>query len=176
MTQEELNKILENHRKWLNNEDGGVYADLSHTCLKEADLSGANLREVNLIGANLIEANLVGAYLYNANLKDANLKNANLSDTNLMSTNLVGTYLYGANLSGAYLTGAVGNNREVKLLQLGKYYTTILVGIKIHIGCECHTIEQWENFTDKEISEMDDGALDWWKKWKEVILKVAKGE
>ena len=38
MTQEELNMILDKHRKWLNNEEGGERADLCG-----ADLSGANL-------------------------------------------------------------------------------------------------------------------------------------
>ena len=121
-----------------------------------ANLQGAILRDANLVGANLY-----GANLYGANLRYANLKYANLRD---------------ANLSGADLSGAIGNNKEVKSLQLGKYNTTILVGIKIQIGCQNHTIPEWENFTDVEISKMDDGALEWWKEWKEVILKVAKGE
>ena len=87
-----------------------------------------------------------------------------------------GANLIYANMRGANLRGADGNNEQVKSLQLGKYITTILVNVRITIGCQNHTILEWENFTDKEISEMDDGALDWWKKWKEVILEVAKGE
>ena len=149
MTQEQLNEILESHKKFLNNEDGGIIADL-----RGADLRGANLSDTNLRGADLRGANLEGANLRGADLRDAKLRGADLSD--------------------ADLRGATGNNKEVKLLQLGKYYTTILVGEKIYIGCQCHTVEQWENFTDEEISDMDDGALDWWKEWKEVILKVAK--
>ena len=116
MSTEQLKEILEKHKKWLNNEDDGIRADL-----RDADLSGANL-------------------------------------------------------SGANLRGAIGNNKEVKSLQLGKYDITILVDVRIHIGCQNHTILGWENFTDEEISEMDSGALEWWKQWKEVILKVAKGE
>lgn len=48
MIQEELNKILQLHRMWLNNEVGGQRADLSG-----ADLSGAHLSCANLSGANL---------------------------------------------------------------------------------------------------------------------------
>ena len=58
MNQEELQKILEAHKKWINNEDGGVRADLS-----EADLRGANLRGTSLSGANLRRADLRGADL-----------------------------------------------------------------------------------------------------------------
>ena len=68
MKQEELNSILELHRKWLYDEEGG----------KRANLCGANLYGANLCGANLYGANLRGANLYGANLRDANLYGANL--------------------------------------------------------------------------------------------------
>lgn len=58
MTQEELQTILEKHKKWLNDVSGG----------ERANLEGANLE-----GANLEDANLKGANLKNANLKGANL-------------------------------------------------------------------------------------------------------
>ena len=40
MDNEKLKEILERHRKWLNDEDGGERADLY-----EANLYGANLNE-----------------------------------------------------------------------------------------------------------------------------------
>ena len=43
MTNEEIKKILELHKKWLNNEEGGVRADLSGANLRGADLEGAIL-------------------------------------------------------------------------------------------------------------------------------------
>jgi len=61
--QKELNMILDAHKKWLNNEDGGVRADLRR----------ANLRRANLRRANLTDANLTDAKLKDANLTDANL-------------------------------------------------------------------------------------------------------
>lgn len=44
MTQEELSVILDKHKKWLNNEEGGEKADLRGAYLSGADLRGANLR------------------------------------------------------------------------------------------------------------------------------------
>ena len=61
MTKEELKKVLELHKKWLNDEKGGARADL-----RETDLWGANLRETDLRGANLRGANLWGANLRGA--------------------------------------------------------------------------------------------------------------
>ena len=54
MTQEELNKILKEHEKWLHSfERKGKKADL-----RGADLRGANLCDANLYGANLRGARL----------------------------------------------------------------------------------------------------------------------
>lgn len=49
MTKEQLNKVLEKHKKWLNDEPGGERADLQKADLWRADLWGTNLREENNI-------------------------------------------------------------------------------------------------------------------------------
>ena len=91
MDNEKLKEILERHRKWLNDEDGG----------ERADLYGANLRGANLREANLREANLYGADLYGANLRGANLRGANLYGANLYGADLREANLREANLRGA---------------------------------------------------------------------------
>lgn len=98
MTQEELNMILDKHRKWLNDEEGGERANLYR-----ADLCGANLCGANLNRADLREANLCGADLGGANLNRAYLREANLNRANLCGANLRGANLCGANLHGADL-------------------------------------------------------------------------
>jgi hypothetical protein len=181
MAHEEIDKILANHKKWLNNEEGGIRANLSNANLEEINLKNANLMWANLEGANLSHAKLKGVDLSCANLMHtklayANLKDANLEKANLYDANLEGVNLTNANLSYVCLHRAIGNNKEVKSLQLGKYLIVILTGVMIYIGCEEHSIEEWEHFTDEEIENMDKGALKWWKEWKEMILKVAKKE
>ena len=91
MTQEELDKIVEQHKHW-------IYEDVEGWEDMRANLKGANLK-----GANLEGANLKGAYLKGANLEGANLYGANLYGANLEGANLEGANLYGANLYGAYL-------------------------------------------------------------------------
>lgn len=106
MTQEELAKILELHKKWLNSEEGGKWADLRYFGLMNADLIGADLRCANLSDANLSGANLSGANLSDANLSDANLSGANLSDANLSGADLSSADLRWANLRCADLSRA----------------------------------------------------------------------
>ena len=106
MDNEKLKEILERHRKWLNNEDGGERAYLCEANLCGANLYGANLRGAYLCGANLYGANLRGAYLGGADLYGANLGGAYLCGANLGGADLCGANLCGANLGGAYLCGA----------------------------------------------------------------------
>ncbi len=78
MNADELRVVLEKHKKWLANEDGGEQADLSGADLIGADLIGASLRRADLswadlIGADLREADLIGADLSGADLSGANI-------------------------------------------------------------------------------------------------------
>ena len=156
-TTEELKEILDNHRRWLYNHDG----------IKER----ANLRGTNLCGADLRCANLCDANLCDANLCDANLCDADLRCANLRGANLCDADLRGANLRGANLRGLNGNLRHVKSLQTEKYYITYTSKV-IQIGCQRHTIEEWKSFDDEKIRHMDSGALDWWSKWKPIIMQI----
>lgn len=72
----DLNKILDLHKKWLDNNPDGVRADLRGADLSRANLGGADLSGASLVGANLRVANLRGAYLRWANLRGADLSGA----------------------------------------------------------------------------------------------------
>ena len=148
MTQEELDKIVEQHQHWLKEdvdgwEDMRAYLEgvnLEGAYLKGAYLKCANLKGVNLEGAylkgvNLEGAKLEGAYLYGAYLKGAYLKGANLEGAKLEGAYLKGAYLEGANLEGANLEGV---NLECAYLKcayledfrLGKILTEPMTGYK----------------------------------------------
>jgi uncharacterized protein YjbI with pentapeptide repeats len=58
MRKEQLNELLELHKKWLNDNKKGKQATLSNVDLSGADLSGADLSGADLHGANLRYANL----------------------------------------------------------------------------------------------------------------------
>jgi len=77
-----------------------------------------------------------------------------------------------------YGDAQVSGNANIKKSPIcisgSKWHITI-TNCNIAIGCELHTTEEWTNFTDKEISNMSDGALDWWNEWRGFVLSVAKG-
>ena len=105
MDAKKLNKILQDHKKWLRS-GGGKWADLRGADLQGADLRWANLRGADLQGADLREANLQGANLRGANLQGADLRGANLREANLRGADLRWADLRGADLQGADLRGA----------------------------------------------------------------------
>ena len=111
MTQEELNKVVENHKHWINEDVDGwedMKADLRKADLLEADLSEADLR-----GADLRRANLSGANLSGANLSEANLRKADLSEADLR-----GADLRRANLRGAKNLDSVTYNEQTSFFAL----------------------------------------------------------
>ena len=127
MTQNELNKILKNHKHWINRdcEDWESLkanltgADLSVINLRNADLRGANLSEAILSGADLSgtdlrNANLRGADLSGADLRGADLLYADLLGADLLYANLRGADLLGANLRNACLSGANLNGADLR--------------------------------------------------------------
>ncbi len=83
-----LSTILELHKKWLNDEQGGVRANLRGADLNYASLREADLRDADLSYANLREANLRGADLRDASLREANLSYASLREADLSYANI----------------------------------------------------------------------------------------
>ena len=106
ITQEELNKILELHQKWLDDDPDGVRADLSYADLTLADLSGVDLKGADLSYADLTLADLSGVDLKGADLSYADLRYTNLSSADLRFADLRDADLFGADLRDANLRGA----------------------------------------------------------------------
>ena len=85
ISKEELNKILQKHKMWLNNDKGGERADLRGADLRSIHLRFADLRFADLRGTDLKNADLRGADLSDANLKGADLRGADLRYADLTS-------------------------------------------------------------------------------------------
>ena len=104
MTNDELRKVIDDHKHWLEEDCEGwekMHANLYGANLRGANLCGANLRDADLRDADLRDANLYGANLCGANLRDANLRDADLRGADLRDANLCDANLYGANLCDA---------------------------------------------------------------------------
>jgi len=122
--------------------------------------SGANLSGANLSRANLSGADLSGADLSRANLSGADLSRANLS---------------GADLSGADLSGADLSGEKIKTNPIfisGLIWEVTISDNYLKIGCQRHTHDEWFNFTDSEIKNMESRAAKFWDEWKVPLLNM----
>ena len=129
-------------------------------------IEGDSLQNANMRGADLRWADLQLANLQNANLQGANLQNANLQGAILRLANLRGANLRGANLRGAILP------TDVIRIDGMRWDVTILYGY-MRIGCQHHHVDDWDKFTDDEISKMDSKALEFWQANKGKLITIA---
>ena len=127
LTQEQINKILEGHRHWINEDCEGwetmradfSYCELNRTDLSRTDLRCADLRCANLGGADLCYADLCDANLRCANLGNTDLSNADLNNANLSYANLSNANLGCADLCDANLRCANLGNTDLSNANLG---------------------------------------------------------
>lgn len=96
MEYDELKKVLDLHKKWLNGDADGRRADLQNADLQDVDLHGADLR-----GADAQNASFAGANLQNVDLREADLRGADFFYANLQNVELRGADLRDAKLQGA---------------------------------------------------------------------------
>lgn len=106
MIREELEKVLENHKLWLNNDCENMQSDFHYADLRYADLSHADLRYADLRYADLSYADLSYADLSHADLSHTDLSHANLSNADLRYADLCYVNLYYSNLLYAELSYA----------------------------------------------------------------------
>ena len=132
MKQKELEEILEKHKKWLLNEDGGERANLAYTDLRYAVLQGADLRGAILKYADLQDADLAYTDLRDADLKSAVLRGAILKYAVLQDAVLRGADLRSAVLSCADLRGA---DLQYADLQDAILRDTDLKGVDLDYSC-----------------------------------------
>ena len=155
-------------------------ADLTGANLTGADLTGANLARAyltgaNLTGANLTGANLTGAYLTGAYLTGAYLPGAHLTGANLPGAYLTGAYLAGANLTGAKLAEVITISKTPIQVQGIGPWPVIIFDRHMKIGCQLHSLAEWEAFDNREIIAMDGrDAAKFWAINKDMLLGLAR--
>ena len=111
-----------------------------------------NTLKITCVKAVLDKISLRGAYLRDADLRGADLRDANLR---------------GADLRGAGLSGAA-------IVIYGMMWPIQITKNCIKIGCQSHTLDDWVDFDDDEISKMHDNALEFWKENKDFIINKCK--
>lgn len=104
---------------------------------------------------------------------DADLRGADLRRADLRRADLSGADLSGADLRRADLRGA--DLRRADLIIIAwPHWTTYITPGHIRTGCQSNSIDEWKNFNDNQIANMDPKALDFWKQNKELIIGLCE--
>ncbi|MDI7165936.1 hypothetical protein [Leptospira santarosai] len=65
----------------------------------------------------------------------------------------------------------LGNSDNIKTIQTD-LWLVVYSHNAIYIGCKVYSFVEWWNFSDEEIDDMDPNALQFWRKWKDVLRKI----
>ena len=125
LSQIKIDKIIENHKLWLNDKHNGkqgnfTNVDLRGRILKSNDLRKLKFVNANLHGLNLNNKDLSGSILSGADFSASSLKSTNLSNTNLYHVNFYDANLEQANLSYSFIHNT--DFRNAKLLKANLEY------------------------------------------------------
>ena len=120
---------------------------------------------------NEVLLTIEGGSLQWANLRWADLQGADLREANLQRANLLGANLQGADLRGANILGADLTTNVIRID--GMRWDVMIFQDWMTISCQHHHIDDWDKFTDDEISKMDTGALEFWKENKGKLITIA---
>ena len=88
-----------------------------------------------------------------ADLSSADLSSANLSNADLSNADLRDADLSGADLSNADLAQAILPNST--FIIFGEKYFISICGYCVRAGCQCHSANEWRQFSKRDISDMD---------------------
>ena len=125
----------------------------------------------------LFEANVnCSAYATDGVRLGLAVKLAVKAGANLAGAYLRGTKLTGANLAGARWTdGAIIKREPIQIYGLA--YPVTILDDRMQIGCELHSLAEWEAFDDERISKMDGvAARRFWRMMKDALLAIAKAD
>ncbi len=182
MNREEIDRILLEHKKWLDDSKTGKRADFTGADLRGADLRRADLKKSHLFRANLADADLkyadlrgaflAGAILYNTDLKGADLSDVDLSCVNFRVVDLTGADLRGADLRGvrledakligADLTGANLSDADLFIEGLRKKQKKGSEEILKDLNRELISLAKYSTWATIENSRWVYGKIDWY--------------
>lgn len=113
-SKEELERIFDNHSKWLKDPQNGQQAILCGLDLNHLDLSKINLRKAVLEGVDLTGATLHGAIFDEAWLNRTIFKDAGLADSSFIKADLTGASFENAFLVRANFEKAILHQTNLK--------------------------------------------------------------
>ena len=170
---------LPNCPQWLLDADT-ENEDVCYDALGRVEWLSGNFRSGDFLGnflsgdfrGNFLGGNFRGDFL-SGNFRGNFLGGAFLGD-DFWSGDFLGGNFLGGNFRGGNFLGKRISRKPITIYGLAWRVYITQVGAKI--GCQEHSVAAWNAFSDSEIDAMAEGALDFWKQNKGLILSVLNYE
>ena len=151
-------------------------SDFSESNFRGSDFSESDFSESDFSGSDFSWSDFSGSDFSESDFSESDFRGSNFSGSNFRGSDFRGSDFSGSDFRGLDFRKSrhqykIGNMREWHSMQLDRYMIVFDKNI-LAIGCQQHSIKKWKEFSDKEISNMDKAALDWWNKWKDFIFKA----
>lgn len=140
VTQEELDKIIEQHEECLNNDSGNELAILCFMDLTGLDLSRRNLsritfrfcnfNSVDFHCSNLSEATIIGCRLIHSNMSDVDMSGSYLFDCVITDCNLSGSNLFNFDTACCHFKNINFTNTNLTDVDMAKTTITDSIGLR----------------------------------------------
>lgn len=177
---------------------GGDFTDLelSHSIFKFCTFEGCNFSETVLNSADFknckfYSCNFTRTNLSHSSFKDCMFDSCYFESISVNRINLLDVtfdtdcYFIGLNLSSSVnfegVTMEFSCSRSPEKITAfpitirGLMYRVLIAEKTIKIGCQEHTLSQWERYSDKAIRLMDgEDAIEFWSVYKPMIIGTAK--
>lgn len=142
-----------------------------HVDIQAVGFLHCTLRAARFTKCSIRRAFFSHTILANTMFSDRTFSELGLADTNVTYCTL-GKFSKLTELNRVY-----GVSNYIPSMNIPDYWhvAALYVGntLYIQIGCQRHTYKQWEKFTDNYIDSLDSDALQFWKTWKDTVLKLA---
>lgn len=141
---------------------------VNHVDFTDSDLSGLSLLNIDFTGCNFTNCSFEHTDLRHTILTGCNFNGATFARVDFSCADLAGANFKGAFIDNIKLSG------QPLLIDTPEYGICIFEKY-MQIGCQLHTIEEWERFNNRQIMAMDGlNATRWWHTHRDKLLAQAK--
>ena len=136
------------------------FEDMTFGIFNATDLTNCSFKKLTLI-------DFIACRLYNCDLSTAVFKDVKMSIVELLDCNMTGV-----DLTGIHFYRTQVDNDWLKIIDDLRHWLVCYTDKHLTIGCQRHTIAEWQAFDDWYIDSMDERALAWWINNKDTIMST----
>ena len=128
---------------------------------------GVQINDIDLSNQDFSNLDIPNFLFWGDNLENTNFSGANLENAQFVDCNLTNTNFIGSKIRGDVLT------KNPVYLDYGTPWKILILDTKIIMGCQCHTLEKWEEVSNAVLARIEPECVEAFNQFKNDIFKHA---